>query len=68
MKARGVVTDVLANTQFKVKIELDDKEWEVIAHLSGKMRMNYIRIQKNDEVDVMISPYDLKRGIIVYRH
>jgi translation initiation factor IF-1 len=68
IKVRGKVKDVLANTQFKVLVEIDGMEHELLAHLSGKMRMHYIKLQQGDEVDVLISQYDLNRGIIVYRH
>lgn len=67
-RVRGEITKVLANTEFRVNIVIGEQETEILAHLSGKMRMHYIKLQEKDEVDVMISPYDLKRGIIVYRH
>lgn len=67
-KVKGIIVKVLANTEFRVKIDLMGKDTELIAHLSGKMRMNYIKLQVNDEVDVMVSAYDLSRGIIVYRY
>ena len=62
---KGVVTDVLPNTQFIVKLENDH---EIIAHVSGKIRMNNIRILPGDKVTVEMSTYDLTRGRITYRH
>lgn len=61
----GVVTENLPNAQFKVKI--NDSDMELLAHISGKMRMYYIRILPGDRVKVNVSPYDLTRGRIVYR-
>ena len=61
----GVVTENLPNAQFRVKI--DDGDLELLAHISGKMRMFYIRILPGDRVKVSVSPYDLTRGRIVYR-
>jgi len=61
---RGVVTEKLPNATFRVKI--DDGN-EILAHISGKMRMYRIKILPGDKVTVEISPYDEKRGRIVYR-
>ncbi len=61
----GVVTDVLPNTMLRVEIENGHK---VLAYVSGKMRRFYIRILKGDTVDIELSPYDLTRGRVVYRH
>ena len=60
----GVVTDVLPNTVFRVKL---DNGHTVIAHISGRMRKHYIRILAGDEVTVEMTPYDLTRGRIIYR-
>ncbi|MFT6834536.1 MAG: translation initiation factor IF-1 [Francisellaceae bacterium] len=60
----GVVTDALPNTMFKVKLE---NGHEIIAHISGKMRKNYIRILAGDAVKVEMSPYDLSQGRITFR-
>lgn len=60
----GIVVDVLPNTQFKVKLENDH---EVLAHVSGKIRMNNIRILPGDKVTIELSTYDLTRGRITYR-
>ena len=65
IKADGKVTDVLPNTMFWVELENGHK---VRAHISGKMRMHYIRILPGDRVSVELSPYDLTRGRITYRY
>ena len=61
----GMVVEALPATQFRVKL---DTGHEVLAYLSGKMRKYYIRILLGDRVRVELSPYDLTRGRIVYRH
>lgn len=61
----GTVVEALPGTQFRVKL---DTGHEVLAYLSGKMRKYYIRILLGDRVRVELSPYDLTRGRIVYRH
>jgi len=61
----GAVAETLPNAMFKV--ELENKHM-VLAHVSGKMRKNFIRILPGDKVLVELSPYDLSRGRIVYRH
>ena len=61
----GTVVEALPATQFRVKL---DTGHEVLAYLSGKMRKYYIRILLGDRVRVELSPYDLTRGRIVYRH
>jgi len=65
IKMRGKVVEALPNTQFKVQLE---NGHNIIAHISGKMRKNYIRLVPGDEVDVEMTPYDLSKGRIVYRH
>ena len=60
----GEVIEALPNTTFRVKLS-DGKE--ILAHLSGKMRLNFIRILPGDRVNVEVSPYDDARGRIVYR-
>ncbi len=65
IQVEGTVVEALPGTQFKVRLENDH---EVLAYLSGKMRKYYIRILLGDRVRVEISPYDLTRGRIVYRH
>ena len=65
IQVEGTVIEALPATQFKVRL---DNEHEVLAYLSGKMRKYYIRILLGDRVRVEMSPYDLTRGRIVYRH
>ena len=65
IELEGVVNDVLPNTQFKVTLE---NGHQVLAHVSGKIRMNNIRILPGDKVTVELSTYDLTRGRITYRH
>jgi translation initiation factor IF-1 len=66
IEVEGVVLENLPNARFRVK--LDEGDAELLAHVSGKMRMNYIRILPGDRVKVELSPYDLTRGRIVYRY
>jgi len=61
---KGKVLEALPNTMFRVEIESGHK---VLAHLSGRMRMHYIKILPGDRVKVELSPYDLTRGRIIYR-
>jgi translation initiation factor IF-1 len=63
-QVQGKVTAALANTQFKVKLE---NGHEIVAHIAGKIRKNFIRILPGDTVTVSISPYDLNKGRITYR-
>jgi translation initiation factor IF-1 len=63
----GVVTEALPNAMFKVRLPNEQKT-EVLAYVSGKMRMNYIRILPGDAVTVEISPYDLTKARITFRH
>lgn len=65
IQIEGEVLDALPNAMFRVKLENDH---EMVAHISGKMRMHYIRILPGDRVTVEISPYDLTKGRITYRH
>jgi len=60
----GTVEEALPNAMFRVKL---DTGHEVLAHVSGKMRVNFIRILPGDRVKVELSPYDLTRGRIIYR-
>ena len=62
----GTVVEVLPSTVFKVKLTANGQI--IVAHVSGKIRMNMIRILPGDRVTVEISPYDLTRGRITYRH
>ena len=65
IEVEGKVVELLPNTMFRV--ELTNKH-QVLAHISGKMRKNFIRILPGDKVAVELSPYDLTRGRIVYRY
>jgi translation initiation factor IF-1 len=65
IEVRATVLETLPNAMFKVKLE---NNHEVLAHVSGRMRKNFIRILPGDRVAVELSPYDLNRGRIVYRY
>ena len=65
IEMEGTIIEPLPNAMFKVKLE---NGLEVLAHISGKMRMHYIRILKGDKVTVELSPYDLTRGRITFRY
>ncbi len=64
IEIEGTVVEALPNTNFKVRLE---NGHEVLAHISGKLRMNYIKILPGDKVKLELSPYDLSRGRIVWR-
>jgi len=64
IEMEGVVTEALPNTTFRVRLE---NGHIVLAHMSGKMRKNYIRISTGDKVKVAMTPYDLTKGRIVFR-
>jgi translation initiation factor IF-1 len=64
IKVEGIVLETLPNAMFKVELE---NKYEVLAHISGKMRMHFIKILPGDKVTVELSPYDLSRGRITYR-
>ncbi len=61
----GVIVEALSNAMFRVELE---NGHEVISHISGKMRMHYIKILPGDKVKLEMSPYDLTKGRIVYRY
>ncbi|NBB83415.1 MAG: translation initiation factor IF-1 [Alphaproteobacteria bacterium] len=61
----GRVTEILPNAMFRVAL---DNGHEIIAHTAGKMRKHRIRVMNGDKVDVEMTPYDLTKGRIVYRH
>ena len=65
IELEGTVLDTLPKAIFKVELE---NGHEILAHVSGKIRMNYIRILPGDKVTVEMSPYDLSRGRITYRY
>ena len=64
IKLDGIIQEALPNATFQVKLE---NGHVVLAHISGKMRMNYIKILPGDKVSIEVSPYDLSRGRITYR-
>lgn len=64
IEVKGIVLEALPNAMFKVKLE---NNHEVLAHISGKLRMNFIRILPGDTVTLELSPYDLTRGRITWR-
>lgn len=61
----GIIIEALSNAMFRVELE---NGHEVICHISGKMRMNYIKILPGDKVKLEMSPYDLSKGRIVFRY
>ena len=61
----GIIIEALSNAMFRVRLE---NKHELIAHISGKMRMNYIRILPGDKVRLEMSPYDLSKGRITFRY
>lgn len=65
IEVTGTVLKVLPATMYRVKLENDH---ELLAHISGKMRKNFIRITAGDKVTIQMSPYDLTKGRITYRH
>ena len=65
IKVEGIVLETLPNAMFKVELE---NKHQVLAHISGKMRMHFIKILPGDKVTVELSPYDLTRGRITYRY
>ncbi|MFA5712836.1 MAG: translation initiation factor IF-1 [Bacteroidales bacterium] len=65
IEKEGTIIEALPNTMFRVEL---DNGYVIIAHISGKMRMHYIRILPGDKVRVEISPYDLTRGRITFRY
>ncbi len=64
IEVEGVVIEALPNAMFKVKI---DEEHDILTTLSGRIRMNFVRIVPGDKVRVVLSPYDLTRGRIIWR-
>ena len=65
IKVDGTITETLPNASFRVELE---NGHNILAHISGKMRMHFIKILPGDKVAVELSPYDLSRGRIVYRY
>jgi translation initiation factor IF-1 len=67
IQVEGKVLETLPNAMFRVELENGHKVYKVLAHISGKMRMHFIKILPGDTVTVELSPYDLSRGRITYR-
>lgn len=67
IELEAVVKAALPNAMFRLEIEMGENKHEIVGHISGKMRRNYIRITPGDRVLVQMSPYDLTKGRIVYR-
>ncbi len=65
IEVEGIVIEPLPNATFRVELENGHK---ILAHISGKMRMNFIRILPGDKVTIEMSPYDLTKGRIIYRY
>ena len=65
LEVQGEVTELLPNAMFRVKLE---NEHEILAHTSGRMRKNRIRVLAGDRVTVDMTPYDLTKGRIIFRH
>lgn len=63
----GIIKKTLPNAMFRVEIEIGEAKHEILAHVSGKMRMHFIKILPGDMVTLEVSPYNLSRGRIVYR-
>lgn len=65
IKVEGVILETLPNAFFRVKLDTGNL---ILGHISGKMRMNYIRLLPGDRVTVEVSPYDISKGRIILRH
>jgi len=65
IKLDGIILEALPNAMFKVELE---NGHQILAHISGKMRMHYIKILPGDKVSLEMSPYDLTKGRIIYRY
>ncbi len=69
IEVEGIILECLPNAMFKVKIENENYPEHIVnAHISGKMRMHYIKILPGDKVTLELTPYDLTKGRIIYRH
>ena len=63
----GIIKETLPSAMFRVDVEIGGNTHEVLAHVSGKMRMHFIKMLPGDKVDLQLSPYDLNRGRITFR-
>ena len=69
IEVQGVVMESLPNTMFRVKLlEENYQDHEIMAHISGRMRIHHIRILPGDKVTIELTPYDLSKGRIIFRH
>lgn len=68
LKLQGVVKKILPGSKFEIQVDLGDRQHDLIGYISGKMRMYYIKLQVGDLVDLEVSPHDLTKGRIVFRH
>ena len=67
IEVEGVIKEALPGARFRVTINLGGQEHEILAHVSGKMRMHFIKMLPGDKVNLELSPYDLTRGRITFR-
>ena len=67
IEVEGVIMEALPGARFRVTINLGGQEHEILAHVSGKMRMHFIKMLPGDKVNLELSPYDLTRGRITFR-
>ncbi len=68
IKFDGIVNEILPNNMFRVILDMPNKKHEVVAYLSGKMKQNKIKVISGDKVEVEMTPYDLNKGRISFRH
>lgn len=68
VKYQGVISKVLPGSEYLVDVDIDGNTFEIVGYISGKMRKHYIRLAKDDRVDVEITPYDISKCRITYRH
>jgi translation initiation factor IF-1 len=68
IKFDGIVNEILPNNMFRVILDMPNKKHEVVAYLSGKMKQNRIKVISGDKVEVEMTPYDLNKGRISFRH
>jgi translation initiation factor IF-1 len=68
IKFDGIVNEILPNNMFRVTLDTPTAKHEIIAYLSGKMKQNRIKVINGDKVEVEMTPYDLSRGRISFRH
>ncbi|OGZ26217.1 MAG: translation initiation factor IF-1 [Candidatus Nealsonbacteria bacterium RIFCSPLOWO2_12_FULL_39_31] len=64
----GIITESLPNNTFRTRINIDNEEQLIVAHISGRMRRNFIRVMPGDKIKVEMSVHDLTKGRVVYRY